>query len=107
MPFTDAEFPADPYPGTRPAHSFVHDDGLGWPLLAGPGAPWHWTVEGTDLDDWLAARHAEPLAARVPVLGYGSNANPAKLTWLRATYDLAGPAVVQRTRSTTAGPARS
>jgi gamma-glutamylcyclotransferase (GGCT)/AIG2-like uncharacterized protein YtfP len=110
MLFRDAEFPADPYPGTRPAHSFVHDDGQGWPLLADPGTPWRWRVEGSDddgagdegidLDDWLAAHGGEPLAARVPVLGYGSNANPAKLTWLRDTYELTGPVVVLRVRCT-------
>ncbi len=100
MPFTDAEFPADPYPGTRPAHSFVHDDGLGWPLLADSGSPWRWTVEGTDVDEWLAVRGAAPLAARVPVLGYGSNANPSKLTWLRRVHGLTGPAAVLRVRCT-------
>lgn len=105
MPFTDAEFPADPYPGTRPEYSFVHDDRTGWPMLAVPGTQWRWTVEGVDVegvdvDDWLAARDAAPLAARVAVLGYGSNANPAKLTWLRETHGLTGPAVVLRVRCT-------
>lgn len=100
MPFPDSDFPADPYPGARPGHSYVHHDGLGWPLLAGPGTPWCWTVAGTDVDAWLADRNAEPLAGRVPVLAYGSNANPAKLTWLRETYAFAGPAVVLRVRCT-------
>lgn len=98
MPFVDADYPAAPYPGTRPDRSFVHDEGTGWEVTA--ATPWHWTVDGVDLDDWLAGRGAEPLAARVPVLTYGSNANPAKISWLRATLGLTGPVVVLRVRCT-------
>jgi gamma-glutamylcyclotransferase (GGCT)/AIG2-like uncharacterized protein YtfP len=36
----------------------------------------------------------------VPVLSYGSNACPSKLTWLRAALGLPGPAVVLRARCT-------
>ena len=98
MAFPDTDFPADPYPGTRPDCSFVHDDGLGRPLV--PVAPWRWQVEGTDVDDWLSAHDAPALAARIPVLAYGSNANPRKISWLRATLGLTGPAVVLRVRCT-------
>ncbi|HEX5402984.1 MAG TPA: gamma-glutamylcyclotransferase [Pseudonocardiaceae bacterium] len=98
MPFLDAAFPADPYPGTRPDHSFVHEGGTGHALLAGP--PWCWSVAGVELDDWLAERDAEPLAARSPVLAYGSNANPAKISWLRHALGLTGPVVVLRVRCT-------
>lgn len=87
-----------PYPGRRPAGSFVHDDATGWGLEPHPAG---WRVEdGTDLDDWLAARDAAPLADRVPVLCYGSNACPSKLTWLRGTLGLPGPAVLLHARCT-------
>lgn len=99
LSFTDADFPDDPYPGTRPDSSFVHDGGTGWHLRPDPVTPWRWrTGDGTDLADWLHERGASPLAARVPVLAYGSNANPAKVTWLRRTFGLAGPVVVLRVR---------
>jgi gamma-glutamylcyclotransferase (GGCT)/AIG2-like uncharacterized protein YtfP len=106
MTFTDAEFPSLPYPGARPTLSFVHDRGTGRPLHAEPGAGWRWTVAGAgvdtfvDLDAWLAERDAEPLDTRIPVLAYGSNANPTKITWLRDTLGLTGPAVVLRVRCT-------
>jgi gamma-glutamylcyclotransferase (GGCT)/AIG2-like uncharacterized protein YtfP len=96
--FVDADFPADPYPGTRPACSFVHEAGRGRPLV--PVAPWRWRVEGADLDDWLLARGAPGLAARVPLLAYGSNANPAKISWLRTRLGLRGPVVVLKARTT-------
>jgi hypothetical protein len=76
MLFRDAYFPADPYPGTRPDCSFVHSDGAGYPLHTAP-AGWR---------------------ERVPVLCYGSNACPAKITWLREELGLAGPVVVVRAR---------
>lgn len=98
MPFSDKDFPARPYPGTRPDCSFVHVDGVGWPLCSVPGTDWRWalTDTGDDLDEWLAARGAAPLAERIPVLAYGSNANPAKITWLREHLGLAGPVVALR-----------
>ena len=98
MPFSDKDFPARPYPGTRPDCSFVHADGIGWPLRSVPGTDWRWalTDTGDDLDEWLAARDAPPLAARIPVLAYGSNANPAKITWLREHLGLSGPVVALR-----------
>jgi gamma-glutamylcyclotransferase (GGCT)/AIG2-like uncharacterized protein YtfP len=98
VPFTDADHPAWPYPGTRPATSFVHDSGTGWPLVSGGG--WGWTVAGVSLDDWLASRGASSLAERVPVLAYGSNANPSKITWLREHLGLPGPVVALRVRCT-------
>ncbi|HEX5119230.1 MAG TPA: gamma-glutamylcyclotransferase [Pseudonocardiaceae bacterium] len=98
MPFADSDFPADPYPGARPDHSFAHESGLGWPMA--PTAGSMWTVDDLPADDWLAARGAGPLAGRVPVLAYGSNANPSKITWLRSVFGLAGPVVVLRVRCT-------
>lgn len=93
--FRDAEYPADPYPGRRAPTSFVHVDGVGYPLATTPGG----YVVGADgsggvpLDPWLTARGAPPLAGRTPVLAYGSNACPSKLTWLRDNLGFTGPAV--------------
>jgi gamma-glutamylcyclotransferase (GGCT)/AIG2-like uncharacterized protein YtfP len=100
-PFPDEDYPALPYPGARPACSFVHDDATGWPLRHDNATLSGWRLTtGEDLDDWLARRDAAPLAQRVPVLCYGSNACPSKLTWLRGTLALPGPAVVLRARCT-------
>lgn len=92
--FTDADYPALPYPGALPDHSFVHLDGVGQVLRPSPDRPSGWAVGSADLDDWLAEHGAPPLAERVPVLAYGSNKCPSKITWLRAELGLAGPAVV-------------
>lgn len=94
--FPDSDYPAAPYPGARPASSFVQLDGKGWQLTPS----WQVTATGDDLDDWLVARGAPTLAGRVPVLTYGSNANPSKITWLRENLGLAGPVVVLRARCT-------
>ncbi|GAB3461815.1 hypothetical protein [Actinophytocola sediminis] len=101
MRFTDQDYPALPYPGARPDCSFAHDDATGWPLRPDHATPSGWRLpDDTDLDDWLATRDAAPLAARLPVLCYGSNACPSKLTWLRDTLGLPGPAVLLRARCT-------
>ncbi|WP_326566488.1 gamma-glutamylcyclotransferase [Amycolatopsis rhabdoformis] len=65
-----------PYPGARPGQSFVHVDGAGYPLSAAP-AGWR---------------------DRLPVLAYGSNACPSKITWLRTELGLSGPVVAARVR---------
>jgi gamma-glutamylcyclotransferase (GGCT)/AIG2-like uncharacterized protein YtfP len=92
----DADYPAAPYPGTRPPHSYVHIDGLSWQLEPS----WRVTATGEDLDAWLHARNAPPLAERVPVLTYGSNANPSKITWLRENLGLRGPVPVLKAKCT-------
>jgi gamma-glutamylcyclotransferase (GGCT)/AIG2-like uncharacterized protein YtfP len=99
--FTDADYPAQPYPGARPDHSFVHSDEYGRVLRPGGRALWSWRLaeEDTDLDGWLADRGEPVLADLVPVLAYGSNACPAKITWLRNQLGLAGPVVVLRVRT--------
>ncbi|MFI5608492.1 gamma-glutamylcyclotransferase [Amycolatopsis sp. NPDC051903] len=76
--FTDAEYPAAPYPGARPGTSFVHVDGAGHSLDTAP-AGWR---------------------ERLPVLAYGSNGCPSKITWLRKALGLAGPVVAVRARCT-------
>ncbi|WP_432857084.1 gamma-glutamylcyclotransferase [Amycolatopsis sp. CA-161197] len=76
--FTDADYPAVPYPGARPGTSFVHVDGAGYPLSSAP-AGWR---------------------DRLPVLAYGSNACPSKITWLRDELGLTGPVVAVRVRCT-------
>jgi gamma-glutamylcyclotransferase (GGCT)/AIG2-like uncharacterized protein YtfP len=100
QPFTDESHPAEPYPGTRPDHCFVHVDETGWPVRPDLTMESGWRVEpeNIDLDQWLANHGEPPLAARMPVLGYGSNANPSKVTWLREELGLEGPAVVLRAR---------
>jgi gamma-glutamylcyclotransferase (GGCT)/AIG2-like uncharacterized protein YtfP len=98
--FADEDYPAVPYPGRRPPNSYVHDDATGWDLTPDPAALSGWRAGPDDLDDWLAARGAAPCAERVPVLCYGSNACPSKLTWLRDALGLEGPAVLLRARCT-------
>lgn len=101
MPFSDAEFPALPYPGKHPNRSFAHDAATGWPLRPDRTAPSGWRLDdGDDLDAWLTARGSAPLADRIPVLCYGSNRCPTKITWLRATLGLPGPAVLLRASCT-------
>lgn len=89
--FADKEFPELPYPGTRPECSFVHAGANGWPLIAS-GTGWH--VGVIRLDEWLTRYGAPPLTGRLPVLAYGSNACPQKITWLRTQCELPGPVVV-------------
>ena len=97
--YPDADFPADPYPGAVPPFSFVHLDEHSHPLTF-DGC---WRVGGAagaaELDVWLAGHGAPPLAARVPLLSYGSNRNPGKITWLRRALGLTGPVVVLRART--------
>lgn len=92
--FPDSDYPDKPYPGTRPPHSYVHLDGKGYELRPA------WQVNGEDLDDWLTANQAPTLAERVPILTYGSNANPSKITWLRENLGLTGPVPVFKARCT-------
>jgi hypothetical protein len=111
-PIPDSAYPADPYPGATPDCSFVHLAALSHPIVPTPGAPSRWHLAdgptpatgpspatAADLDDWLAARDAAPLAGRFPVLGYGSNRCPSKITWLRDHLGLTGPVVVLRVRT--------
>lgn len=94
----DADFPADPYPGAVPPFSFVHLDEFSHRLTFDG----YWRVGGTggaELDLWLGSHGAPPLAGRIPLLSYGSNRNPAKITWLRRSLGLTGPVVVLRART--------
>ncbi len=99
----DDDFPADPYPGVAPEYSFVHDDATTRRLTPAPGAAGGWRVEGTGVDAWLAERGAPPLAERIPVLAFGSNRCPSKITWLRRELGLTGPVVVLRVAVTGVG----
>ena len=83
-PVPDAAFPADPYPGAVPPWSFVHVDGQAHPLP----------------DDRTALR--EHGTGRLPVLAYGSNRCPSKITWLRDVLGL-GPEPVIVLRALTTG----
>jgi gamma-glutamylcyclotransferase (GGCT)/AIG2-like uncharacterized protein YtfP len=98
--YPDAGFPADPYPGAVPPFSFVHLDEHSRPLTF--DGRWNvGDVEGgaVELDRWLAAHGAPPLAGRIPLLSYGSNRNPTKITWLRRALGLTEPVVVLRART--------
>ncbi|WP_226361155.1 gamma-glutamylcyclotransferase [Pseudonocardia sp. ICBG1142] len=98
-PWPDSAFPADPYPGARPPCSFLHVDGRTHPLTTDPSTPSGWRVDGRCLDDVLAGANAPPMAGRVPLLAYGSNACPSKISWMREAHGLTGPAVVLRVRT--------
>ena len=74
--FLDAAYPANPYPGARPDFSFVHQDGR------------------------LTRLDPVDLAEGIPVLAYGSNACPSKITWLRDELGLLGPVTVLRVHCT-------
>lgn len=90
----DAEHPADPYPGAVPPASFVHVEEVARAIREG-------AVDGLPLEAWLRAQGAAPLAARLPVLAYGSNRSPSKITWLRRELGLgADPVVVMQARTT-------
>jgi gamma-glutamylcyclotransferase (GGCT)/AIG2-like uncharacterized protein YtfP len=98
VPLPDTEFPADPYPGAVPDHSFAHVAGESHVLHPDPRHGW--TVAGVALDTWLASYGALPSAGRVPVLAYGSNRCPSKITWLRRSLGLGeDPVVALRVRT--------
>lgn len=88
--FADAEFPAEPYPGARPDVSFLHSDGHGAELRPAGRAPWTWRTQDALVD----------LSQGIPVLSYGSNACPSKITWLRRELGLTGPVTVLRVHCT-------
>lgn len=74
-----------PYPGPRPASSFVMRDGEVLGLRPSPtGCGWSVPFPGgsdldLDLDTWLARRGQVALGDRLAVLAYGSNLNPGEL----------------------------
>lgn len=79
----------------------MHVEGLSHALLPASGLPSGWRVDGAgDLDEWLVAQGAPRLGERVPVLAYGSNRNPSKISWMRAERGLGGPVVVLRCTTT-------
>ena len=79
----------------------MHVEGLSHALLPASGLPSGWRVDGAgDLDEWLVAQGAPRLGERVPVLAYGSNRNPSKISWMRAERGLDGPVVVLRCTTT-------
>lgn len=79
-------------------------DGLSHALCPDSGLPSGWRVNGSgDLDDRLVAHGAAPMAGRVPVLAYGSNRNPSKISWMRAERGLSGPVIVLRARTSGLG----
>lgn len=98
-PFPDHAYPADPYPGERPDFSFVHSGSTGYRITPDAASPSGWVLHDAralDLNQWLSEQQVEPLHARLPVLAYGSNVNPQKISWLRTELGLRGPAIVLR-----------
>jgi hypothetical protein len=82
-PVPDATFLADPYPGAVPRWSFLHVDGHAHPIA----------------DDRATLLEHGP--GRIPVLAYGSNRCPSKITWLRTALGLGPePVIVLRARTT-------
>jgi gamma-glutamylcyclotransferase (GGCT)/AIG2-like uncharacterized protein YtfP len=95
VPLPDTAFPADPYPGTVPDFSFAHVDGESHVLDTRS-----WCIDHTPVDDWLARHGGVPCAQRVPLLAYGSNRCPSKITWLRRALGMgADPVVALRVRT--------
>lgn len=86
-----AQWSQTPYPGQRPEWSYVQVDDFVLPITHGVGGA---TVDGTDLNIWLAARGEITMAARTPVLAYGSNACPSKLVTMRERDGLTGAVVM-------------
>lgn len=98
VPLPDTSFPADPYPGAVPDLSFAHVDGESH--LLHPDPRHGWTTGGVPLDTWLDGYGAVPCAQRVPVLAYGSNRCPSKISWLRRELGMGeDPVVALRTRT--------
>ncbi|MEV0897065.1 hypothetical protein [Actinoplanes sp. NPDC049802] len=79
------DYTVAPYPGERPAGSWVIDQAKRcWPVVPDEGMPSGWAVLTGQaapqcLDGWLTRQGAAPLAERVPVVSYGSNACPGKI----------------------------
>ncbi len=98
MPLPDTDFPADPYPGAVPDVSFAHVDEESH--LLHPDPRHGWTVGDLPLDSWLAGHGAVPCAQRLPLLAYGSNRCPSKITWLRRALGMGeDPVVALRVRT--------
>ena len=79
----------------------MHLDAVSHRIEPDPAAAGGWRVGDADVgfegvDTWLAAHRSPPLAERVPVLAFGSNRCPSKITWLRRELGLTGPVVVLR-----------
>lgn len=91
--FTDSDYPETPYPGTRPDTSFVDIGQSGYEVHPDNTSS-GWNIHGTDLDQWLREQGLAPLKERLPVLAYGSNVNPSKITWMRNELGLRDPAIV-------------
>jgi hypothetical protein len=83
QPATD--YAVDPYPGERPGGSWVVDrNGRCQPVVPDEAMPSGWAVLSASepklcLDAWLVRQGADPIAERVPLLSYGSNACPGKV----------------------------
>ena len=83
-----------PYPGRRPSHAFLQDEGRVLQLVRQSDRSWGFLRRIGALDDWLAGRSHAALRRRLPLLCYGSNACPSKVQDLRERHGLTGPVVM-------------
>lgn len=89
--YRDVDYPEHPYPGSRPEQAWIDIDQGGY-WLHHDGDGWR-TSTGFSLDDQLADLGATPLSERFPILAYGSNECPEKVTYLRRDLGLTGPVI--------------
>lgn len=95
-----SDFPEYPYPGARPNFSYaLNGNHQLVEIVPAPTFPSGWRRGDTDLDTWLEDQGAEPLSRRLPVLAYGSNANPMKLVTMATTRADLFPWVAFRCRT--------
>lgn len=92
--YRDVDYPELPYPGTRPDSAFVDlDRGGFWLDHAGGQQDWLLRRSQRPVDELLTALGEPPLVERSPILAYGSNESPGKITWLRSDLGMSGAVV--------------
>ncbi len=95
---TADQYSSRPYPGRRPAHSYLLDEDRVLAIGTAGSLP-TWRLcdgRGQTLVEWLATNEGHSIADRRPLLCYGSNACPGKLLELRHRFALPGPVVMSR-----------
>jgi hypothetical protein len=98
----DSLYPELPYPGTWPPQSYVHHNKKSFLLVPSPSTSSGWTVAETqeDLESYIIRiarldnRPFVALADRIPILAYGSNINPSKISWQRSGLGMPSDPVI-------------